>query len=66
MNTKPFPWNPHGFIRQSVAHLFRIKQDNHRNVLPPGHPRMTPAPASHFTIGKSNPARTAQISKARI
>jgi hypothetical protein len=62
MNEKKFPWNPHGFIRPSVEHLFGIKAQDYRT----GRPTNTPTPASQFTIGKSNPARTAQISKARI
>lgn len=62
MKVKPFPWNPHGFIRPSVEHLFGVKKQDYRT----GRPAQTPTPASQFTIAKSNPARTAQISKARI
>lgn len=47
MSTVPFPWNPFGFIPDSVAHLFTTPKD--RKIGPPPPP---PGPKSQICIGK--------------
>jgi hypothetical protein len=60
MNEKKFPWNPHGFIRPSVEHLFALNTLKHRTNQPP-------KPASNFIITKPrDPASTSKLMKARI
>lgn len=60
MNVKPYPWNPFGFIRPSVEHLFPRPSLKTYNYQPP-------APSSYFVVGsKRDPARTTKLMKARI
>jgi len=65
MNNKPFPWNPHGFIRPSVEHLF-VRNDGERKDRTPG-TQPPPTLASQFTIGKrSDPQKKTKLLRASI
>lgn len=64
MKPTPFPWNPFGFIPNSVAHLFRPVQPG-RKAAPPGS-TPPPGPESQICLTKPRPGRAGQIGKARI
>jgi len=62
MKTTPFPWNPRGFIPDSVAHLFTQPEPKRKASTPPP----PPGASSQICLKKPRPGRTGQISKARI
>lgn len=52
MNDVPFPWNPNGYIKPELEHLFRPARSKNGNANRAPGSYHTPGPACQFTIGK--------------
>jgi len=53
MTDLPFPWNPEGYIKPELEHLFRPKRPKYDQANRPASTYRQPGPECQFTIGKT-------------
>ena len=52
MTDLPFPWNPNGYIKPELEHLFRPPRSKNGNANRDPSSYRPPSAAAQFTIGK--------------